>query len=109
MSDDNVLAIISETYEFVGIHSFLNDESVEKALLKLTSILANPDLQASKVSKHIVECQALSAKFALKATYYMGIGKDEPDARNKKNLYMTLKENFSLLADALKYIAKAAM
>lgn len=106
MSDKNILETVSDAYELNEVNNFLQDERVEKALLKLTSILANPELNPLKVAKHIVECQALSAEFAIKATYYMGIGKNEPMAREKKNLYMTLKENFSEIAAALKYIAK---
>jgi len=107
--EDNILQILSDTVELSEVNEFLADERVERALLKLTSMLANPELSPNKAPRHILECQALSAEFAIKATYYAGIGKNEPMAREKKNLYYTLKENFSLLSDALKYLAKAGM
>lgn len=103
---DNPLTLASEAFELNQINEFMEDDRVEKALLKLTSILANPEVNPSKVSKHIVECQALSAYFAIKATFYAGIGKNEPEAARKKNIYYTMKENFDLLAQSLKYIAK---
>lgn len=85
----------------------MNDEQVTNALNKLTGVLANPDVSPVKIARHIVQCQALSSYFAIKARYYMGIGKGEPDAAARKNFYMTLKESFGELSNALKYINKA--
>ena len=104
---ENPLRIISDIYEFSQIQEYMDDPAVDKALLKLTSILANPETPGIKIAKHIVECQALSAEFGIKARYYMGVGKNEPDHANKKNIYMTLKESFNELAAALKYIERA--
>lgn len=104
---ENPLKLVSDIYEFNKIQDFMDDPAVERALIKLTTILAKPDAPGVKVAKHIVECQALSAEFGIKARYYMGIGKNDPDASNKKNVYMTLKESFSELSNALKYIERA--
>lgn len=103
----NPLEKISGIYEFNEVTDFMDDENVERALLKLTTMLANPDMSGVKVARHIVECQALSASFAVKARFYMGIGKNEDNASHKKNVYMTMKEAFSELAAALKYIERA--
>lgn len=107
MSEDNAFERLSGIMEFYQVNEFLDDPEVEKALLKLTSILANPEINVTKVARHIVECDGLAASFAVKAKYYMGLGKDETDASIKKNLYMTLREEFHKLADSLKYLVKA--
>lgn len=103
---ENPLRTVSDSFELNKINDFMKDEQVNNALLKLTTVLANPDLQPAKISKHIVQCQAMSAYFAMKATFYMGIGKDEPDAAKKKNVYFTMKEQFDKLAQSLKYVSK---
>lgn len=103
----NPLESISMIYEFNETAEFMDDENISRALEKLVKMLANPDMSGVRVARHIVECQALSASFAIKAKYYMGIGKNEPDASQKKNIYMTMKESFHELAQSLKYIERA--
>lgn len=107
MSEENPLKQVSDIYEFNETSDFMNDEEVDRALLKIVKILSNPDVAGVRVARHIVECQVLSAYFAIKARYYMGIGKTEPNAALKKNTYMTMKEAFHELAASLKYIQKA--
>lgn len=104
---ENPLKIVSDIYEFAQLQEFMDDPSVDRALIKLTKILADQEIPAMKVAKQIVECQALSAGFGVKARYYMGIGKAEPDSAAKKNVYMTLKDSFNELSQALKYVEKA--
>lgn len=106
MSDDTFkqLSGIMELYE---INDFMQDEEVEKGLLKLVSILTKPDINPVHVARHVVACDALATLYAMKAKYYMTIGKDQPDANIKKNLYMTLREEFHKLADSLKYMVRA--
>jgi len=104
---ENPLQIISDIAEFAKIQEFMEDENVDRALVKLTRILSNRDIPGIQIARQIVDCQALSAYFGIQARYYMGIGKNEPDHANKKNIYMTLKEAFNDLAQALKYIERA--
>ena len=59
------------------------------------------------VARQVVQCDALATAYALKAKYYMTIGKDEPNANVKKNFYMTMREEFHKLADSLKYLVRA--
>lgn len=107
----NPLEQVSMVYEFNEVNEFMGDDEVERALIKVTDILAKTSNRDSisgvNIAKHIVECQVLSAYFAINARYYMGIGKSEPDAAQKKNVYMTMKEAFMELSNALKYIEKA--
>lgn len=109
MTDDgkNPMRIVSDIAEFAKIQEFMEDENVDRALIKLTKILSNRDIPGIQIAKQIVDCQALSAYFGIQARYYMGIGKAEPDHANKKNIYMTLKDSFNELAQALKYIERA--
>lgn len=109
MSDESInpLQKMSDIMELNDINDFMADEEVEKGLLKLTSILANPDANVSHIARHIVQCQALSTLYALKGKYYMTIGKGKPDSQQKKNFYLTMREEFRLLADSLKYLVKS--
>lgn len=103
----NVIEQLSGIMEFAQVNEFLEDDNVEKALLKLTSILGKQDINPTLIARHVVECEALAATFAIKAKYYMTIGKGEPEASVRKNLYMTLKEQFHELAGSLKYMVRA--
>lgn len=97
---------ISDIMEFREMNDFMDDHEIERGLLKLTSILAKPDINPVHVAKHIVDCNALAAAYAVKAKYYMSIGKDEPDARDRKNFCLTMREEFHKLADSLKYLVR---
>jgi hypothetical protein len=101
---------LNDIAELVGLNDAYDDPDIERALLKLVSILGNPEINTAKIARHVIECDALATLFALKAKYYMTIGKDDPDektAREKKNLYMTLREEFHALAASLKYMVRA--
>lgn len=106
-ADINVFEKLSGIIELYEINEEMDDEQVEKALLKLASILAKPELNPTHIARHVIECDALATSFALKAKYYMTIGKDKPNAREKKNMYMTLREEFHTLAQSLKYMVRA--
>lgn len=93
--------------ELAALNDEYADPDIERALLKIVSILGNPEINTAKIARHVIECDALATLFALKAKYYMTLGKDEPDARDKKNLYMTLREEFHALAASLKYMVRA--
>jgi hypothetical protein len=106
---ESIIRQLNDIIEFNEINEFLQDPDVEKGLLKLVSILNKPEINAQHVARHVVECQALSAAYGIKAKYYMDIGKEQEDYRSKKNLYMTMKESFHELAGALKYLVKASI
>lgn len=98
---------LSDIMEFREMNDFMDDREVERGLLKLVSILAKPDINPVHVAKHIVDCDALATAYAIKAKYYMSIGKDEPDARDKKNFCLTMREEFHTLSASLKYLVRA--
>jgi len=104
---DNSLENISLVTEFNDIHTFMQDEDVDRAMDLLVKLLVSkgavPPEQARRL---IVEMQALSTKFALLATYYATIGKAGSQESHKKNVYFTLRDALTKLVDAIKYTAK---
>ena len=109
MTEINAFEQMSDIMEIQAIHEELNDPDVDRALLKLASILQNPEINPARVSRHIVECDALAMRFALKAKYYMSLGKDEENYRVKKEFYHTLREEMHRLADSLKYLVRSQL
>lgn len=107
MEDMSTLELLSEVQQFADIHEFAEDDDLDRAMALVVKLIAKPEVPAGHAAKVIVELQALSAKFALLATYYQGIGKTKSDAAHKKNLYYTLRDACSKLSDAVKYTQKA--
>lgn len=97
---------MSDIMEFRVTNDFLEDEMVENALLKLTSVLARQDIDPIRVARHVVETEAMAAAFRIKYKFYATIGKEEPDSRNKRELYATLHAAFHDLSASIKYLAK---
>lgn len=109
MTDENPLQIVSDITEFNDLSEFMQDEQLDRALHLAIKCMAQPDIAAVKAPKLIVELQALSFKFAVKAVEYATIKKDRAgtDNNNKKNIYYSTKEALDRLVDALKYAARA--
>lgn len=103
------IELINDVVEFNEIHNFMDDEQIDRALTVIVKAINDPDgLPPQAIPNLIVELQALSAKFAVLATYYNGLGKGGPNEVKKKNLYYTFKEVMNDLVNALKYKAKGA-
>jgi hypothetical protein len=69
----------------------------------LQKLISKPDVPASVGVELIVKLQAYSAKFAMLASWYTNVKKDE---RAKKNIYYSAKEATDRLVDALKYAVR---
>lgn len=108
MGDKSTLELISTVTEFNDIHEYMKDEQLDKALATIVKLLMNPDVPSAKAPMLIIELQALSAKFAVLASYYTTIAKDKAGTpnNNKKNIYYTANEAIDRLVDALKYSAR---
>jgi len=108
MSDKSTLELISTVTEFNDLHEYMKDEQLDKALATIVKLLMNPDVPSAKAPMLIIELQALSAKFAVLASYYTTIAKDKAGTpnNNKKNIYYTANEAIDRLVDALKYSAR---
>lgn len=105
---ENALELVSTVTQFNDLHSFMQDEDVDRALhlvVKLT--MEKGRVKAPTAAALIVELQALATKFAILATYYATIGKAGSDEAHKKNCYFTLKDSLTKLCDALKYAARS--
>lgn len=108
MSENNTLELISQITEFNDLHSFMQDDQLDKALSIVVKLLMNPDVPAAKAPLLIIELQAMSTKFAMLASVYSTIAKDKAgtDNNNKKNIYYSAKESIDKLVDALKYVVR---
>ncbi|AXH68782.1 hypothetical protein SEA_COMRADE_70 [Streptomyces phage Comrade] len=109
MSDENPLETVSVITEFNDLTEFMQDDQLDRALELAIRCIAQPDVAAVKAPKLIVELQAISFKFAVKAVEYATIKKDRAgtDNNHRKNVYYSTKEALDRLVDALKYAARA--
>lgn len=109
MTDENPLETISVITEFNDLTEFMQDDELDRALELAIKCIAQPDIAAVKAPRLIVELQAISFKFAVKAVEYATIKKDRAgtEANHKKNVYYSTKEALDRLVDALKYAARA--
>lgn len=109
MTDENPLETVSVLTEFNDLTEFMQDEQLDRALELAIKCIAQPDIAAVKAPRLIVELQAISFKFAVKAVEYATIKKDRAgtDNNHRKNVYYSTKEALDRLVDALKYAARA--
>jgi hypothetical protein len=108
LNDKSVIDWINEIAEFTDIHEFVKDKELDEALAIVVKIMMKPDIPSSQAPVLIAKLSALSAKFAVLATWYSTMAKDRSGTPNniKKNIYYTMKEALDKIVDALKYVAK---
>jgi hypothetical protein len=97
------IELVNEVAEFTDISDIMNDEQLTEALSLIVKLMMNPDVPPQKAVGLIVQLEAYAAKFAMLASYYTNVKKDE---RAKKNLYFSAKDAIQRLTDSLKYSAK---
>lgn len=109
MTDENPLETVSKITEFNDLSEFMQDPQLDRALDLAIKCMADPNIAAQKAPRLIVELQAISFKFSLKAVEYATIKKDRSgtDANHRKNIYYSTKEALDRLVDSLKYAARA--
>jgi hypothetical protein len=109
MTDENPLETVSILTQFNDLTDFMQDDQLDRALELAIKCMAHPDIAASKAPRLIVELQAISFKFAVKAVEYATIKKDRAgtDNNHRKNVYYSVKEALDRLVDSLKYAARA--
>lgn len=104
MSDHQTTAeALNSVAEFGEISGYMNDPEFTQALELVVKIMATPDIPPDKARVLIVRLEALSAKFAMLASYHAFIDKRD---RSKKNMYYTGRDSLHRLVDSLKYILK---
>jgi hypothetical protein len=101
--DKNTIDILNEINNFNEISEYMNDPELTSALVMIAKLIANPDIPPTKAAQLIVQLQSYSAKFAMLASWYTNVKKDE---RQKKNIYYSAKEALDRLCDALKYTTR---
>jgi hypothetical protein len=100
---DNTVDLLNSINEFNEISEFMNDEELTKALVAVAKLIANPDVPPAKATLLIVQLQSYATKFAMLASWYSHVKKDE---RAKKNIYYSAKDTMERLVDALKYTVR---
>jgi hypothetical protein len=100
---DNTVDLLNSINQFNEISEFMNDEELTKALVAVAKLIANPDVPPAKATLLIVQLQAYATKFAMLASWYSHVKKDE---RAKKNIYYSAKDTTERLVDALKYTVR---
>jgi hypothetical protein len=100
---DNTVDLLNSINQFNEISDFMQDEELTNALVAVAKLIANPDIPPAKATLLIVQLQAYSTKFAMLASWYSHVKKDE---RAKKNIYYSAKDTTERLVDALKYAVR---
>ncbi|MEY3311892.1 MAG: hypothetical protein RL348_1235 [Bacteroidota bacterium] len=104
MNNETTLELVNEVAEFTEMSELMEDEQLTEALGLVVKLMLNPDVPPAKAILLIVQLEAFAAKFAMLASYYTNVKKDN---RAKKNLYFSAKEATQRLCDSMKYAAKA--
>jgi hypothetical protein len=100
---DNVIELVNEISEFSEISDYMNDEYLTEVLGLIVKLISQPDIPATAAIPLIIRLEAMSAKFAMQASYYTNVNKSD---RAKKNLYYSIVDATRRLVDALKYTTK---
>lgn len=105
---ESTLDYINQITEFNDLHDFMKDEDLDEAMALVVKIMMKPDIPSVQAVALIGKLQAMSAKFAILATYYTTVAKGPSGSINntKKNVYYTMKESMDKMVDALKYVAR---
>ncbi len=98
--ETNTAELLNEINQFNEISEFMQDKELTEALIVIAKLISNPDIPAAKATLLITRLQSYSAKFAMLASWYSHVKKDE---RAKKNIYYSARESIDKLVDALKY------
>lgn len=105
VNDKDFLGSLSNLKELNDASDLLQDEEIDKTLVKVVRIMQNPNVGPESASKLINGFSAQHFVYKVKYKYYM-LHKDEPNARAKKELYATIAEALMEVINALKYTMK---
>lgn len=104
--EEEVDLLLERSKELAAIVEKLDNEDVTQTIALMLRLVVNPEIPASVATPYIVKLEGMAGEFKLLGKYFMFMGKGEPDARIKKEMYMTLSERCEGLAAALKYVAR---
>ena len=101
--NENTIDILNSVNDFNELSEYMQDEEITQTLVAIAKLIAKPDIPPDKAARLIVQIQAYSAKFAMLASFYANVKKDD---RSKKNVYYSAREALDKLVDALKYTVR---
>jgi len=101
--NENTIDILNSVNDFNELSEYMQDEEITQTLVAIAKLIAKPDIPPDKAARLIVQIQAYSAKFAMLASFYANVKKDD---RAKKNVYYSAREALDKLVDALKYTVR---
>jgi hypothetical protein len=102
--ESSTVEVLNRVSGFTEISEFMDDPELTSTLVLVAKLIAKPDVNPSAAAQLIVQLQAYSAKFAMLASWYANVKKDE---RSKKNVYYSAREATDKLVDALKYMTRS--
>ena len=100
---ETTVELLNKVNGFNEIAEYMQDEELTNTLALVAKLISKPDVPTAVGVELIVKLQAYSAKFAMLASWYTNVKKDE---RAKKNIYYSAKESTDRLVDALKYVIR---
>lgn len=106
---DNPLVIISEVRKMwtESTSKFIEDEDFDEIMKTAVRLISGDIPDPAKIGPLIVKLQAVSLKFRIRYTAFMGWEKGTTDANMRKNLYRHTYEGLDRLVDSLKYLARS--
>lgn len=105
ISDKDFLASLSNLKELNDASDLLQDEEIDKTIVRVVRVMQNPNVGPESASRLINGFSAQHFMYKVKYKYYM-LHKDEPNARAKKELYATISDALMEVINALKYTMK---
>jgi len=107
VNDDTPLGYLSQIQDLVDLHDYLQDDEFANACDRALKCIAKPMIPDAKIGPLIVELQAYSFQFHLKANTYNGLkANGTKQNRDKKNAYYAMYDALDRLVDALKIQAR---
>ena len=104
MSEKTTVELLNDIAGFSDISEYMQDEELTEALAMVAKIISNPDIPPAKAQLLLLQLQSYSVKFAMLATWYANVKKDE---KPKKNVYYSARDAIDRLCDALKYMIRS--
>lgn len=105
LTDTNPLEYISKIQDILDLADYMEDEEFRNACDLAIKCIAKPQIPDGRITGLIVQLQAYSFQFHLKAVTYSGI-KASKETRHKKNAYYAIYSALNDLVDALKIQAR---
>jgi hypothetical protein len=104
MTDKTTVELLNDVAGFLDMSEYMSDEEFTKSLALVAKLIANPDIPPAKAQVLLLQLQSYSVKFAMLATWYANVKKDD---KSRKNMYYSIRDSIDRLCDALKYMTRS--